>query len=71
MGFVLGEDESRDRQVGEACFGGLVDESVCNREDATNFAGSLRLGICRNLECAHLRVLPERTAQGPQEGTTS
>jgi hypothetical protein len=42
MGFVLGEDESRDRQVGEACFGGLVDESVGNHEDSTNFAGSLR-----------------------------
>jgi len=42
MGFVLGEDESRDGQVGEACFGALVDEIVGNNEHPANFAESLR-----------------------------
>jgi hypothetical protein len=42
MGFVLGEDGSRDRQVGEACFGGLVDQSVGNHDDPNNLAESLR-----------------------------
>ena len=72
MGFVLGEDKSRDRQVGEACSGGLVDQSVGNHDDPTNLAESLRdlLGFVETSKVltsvSSQKVLPRDHRRGGQ-----